>query len=59
MGRDDQLRDDVFFPVSIVMQNYLVLAVRRLRFIEFELLGLKLSLTMGRGVSLAIERSRS
>ena len=46
-----------FFPSSILMQNYLGLAVRRLEFAEIELLGLRLSLTMGLGVGLAIEKS--
>ena len=56
MGCIDQLRDSVFFPISILMRNYLDLAVRRLKLVEFELLGLGLTLTMGHGVSLAIEK---
>ena len=41
------------------MQIYLSLAVRRLQFVEIELLGLRLSLTMGLRVGLAIEKSVS
>ena len=41
------------------MQTHLALAVLRLEFFEFELLGLALSLTMGHGVSLAVEKSHS
>ena len=45
------------FVILILMQNYLGLAVRRLKFVEIELLGLRLSLTMGHRVDLAIENS--
>ena len=31
-----------FFQISILMQNYLSLAVRQLKFVEIELLGLRL-----------------
>ena len=48
-----------FFPILMFMHNYPGLAVRRLKFAEFGLLGLRLSLTMGRGASLAIEKSYS
>ena len=41
------------------MQTYLGLAVRRLKFVEIELWGLRLSLTMDHRVGLAIERSLS
>ena len=48
-----------FFPILILMPNYLSLAVRRLKFVEIELLGLRLCLTMGHKVYLAIENSLS
>ena len=41
------------------MHNYLDLAVRRLKFVEIKLLGLRLSLTMGHRVGLALEKSLS
>ena len=41
------------------MQIYLGLAVRRLKFVEIELLGFRLSLTMARRVGLALEKSLS
>ena len=47
------------FSISILMQSYLGLAIRQLKFVEFELLGLRLSLTMGHRVGLAIKMSRS
>ena len=46
-----------FFLILILMQIYLSLAVRRLKFVEIELVGLRLSLTMGH--SLIIEKSLS
>ena len=46
-----------FVLIFILMQMYLSLAVRRLKFVEIELLGLRPSLTMGHGVGLAIEKS--
>ena len=48
-----------FFPILIVMQTYLDLAVRRLKFAEIELLGLRLSLTMGHRVGPAVDKSLS
>ena len=48
-----------FFPILILMQSYLGMTVRRLKFVEIELLALRLSLTMGRRVDLAIENSLS
>ena len=48
-----------FFWILILMQIYLSLDVHRLKFVEIELLGLRLSLTMGHRVSLAIEKSLS
>ena len=41
------------------MQMYPSFAVRRLKFVEIELLGLRLSLTIGHRVGLAIEKSLS
>ena len=41
------------------MQIYMGLAVRRLNFAGIELWGLRLSLTMGHRVDLAIEKSLS
>ena len=41
------------------MQNSLGLAARRLQFVEVELLGPRLSLTMDHRVDLAIEKSLS
>ena len=41
------------------MQNYLGLAGRRFKFVEIELLGLRLTLTMGHRVAPAIEKSLS
>ena len=41
------------------MQKFLGLVVRRLEFVAIELLSLRLSLTMGRRVCLAIEISLS
>ena len=45
--------------LKISMQIYLSLAVLRLKFVEIELLGFGLSLTMGHRVGLAIEKSVS
>ena len=41
------------------MQIYLSVGVLQLRFVEIELLGLRLRLTMGRRVGLVIEKSVS
>ena len=48
-----------FFPSLILLQNYLGCAARRLEFVEIELLGRRLILTLGHRVDLAIEKSLS
>ena len=47
------------FPILIVVQIYLSLAVRRPKCVEIELLGLWFSLAIGHRVGLAIEKSLS